>query len=81
MFNRNKNIFSISYELYENEILLFCDVEQIKLDHFEKSIECYVWLKSNLYFFYKIIEIDIPFELIEFKFQKYLKNMGVDPYE
>lgn len=64
-----------SYELEWEEIIKF------ELPTCSKVKECLIWLKNNLYEVYEMLDLEIPFEAIEFKFQRRPKSMGVDLYE
>lgn len=80
-FNRNSKTLMIHYKFSENKELEFLDIQKMHLKDFDNLLNCYLWFKNNLILFYNEIDIDIPFENIDFIFNRWLKPMGINAYE
>lgn len=80
-FSRLTKEFRLLYKIEEFEGSNWEEVIMFKLREFKNVKECFFALKNNLYYLYEQLDIEIPFESIEWKFQRNAKKMGIDLYE
>lgn len=82
-FSRGKRVLKVFHQFEEQQVykIDWEDIVSFKLPNCIRPKECLIWLKNNLYEVYKILDLEIPFDCIEWKFKRYSKNMGGNLYE